>query len=122
VDPAYPEKRELYRAARRQLRKQRGVFLGPHLSAMFENYDTVWIQLHEMITIEQVPEDGLDEEIDAYAPLIPRGSDLGRCEVKQQQGRLQRTALLFCVLVGARLPATISCLLKLHLTGHTTLH
>mmetsp|Transcript_18133 Transcript_18133/g.46029 ORF Transcript_18133/g.46029 Transcript_18133/m.46029 type:complete len:283 (-) Transcript_18133:16-864(-) len=76
VDPHYLEKRDHYRAVRRQLRTKRRVFVGPHLSVMFENYETVWIQMHEMIQIEKVPEDGLHEEIDAYAPLIPRGSDL----------------------------------------------
>ena len=48
---------------------------------MFENYDLMWTQIHEMLFIEGVsPHFNFDEqakdEIEAYDPLVPKGSNL----------------------------------------------
>ena len=59
--------------AHRQLRTVR---LGEHLSVQFEDEQTIRRQIQEMLHIEKIfDEDGIQGEIDAYAPLIPDGSN-----------------------------------------------
>lgn len=50
--------------------------IGPQASLCFENFDTIWIQVHEMITIEKGNKDAFADEIAAYSDLIPRGNNL----------------------------------------------
>jgi hypothetical protein len=50
--------------------------VGPHVTFYFENYDTMWMQVHEMLFIEKGGPHQVAEEIAAYNPLIPRGREL----------------------------------------------
>lgn len=55
-------------------RKLRSVRLGEHLNLQFESETTVRYQIQEMLRIEKVfEESGIQQEIDAYAPLVPDG-------------------------------------------------
>lgn len=57
-------------------RKLRTVTLGEHVSVQFEDKQTVLRQIQEMLHIEKIfDEEGIQSEIDAYAPLIPNGSN-----------------------------------------------
>lgn len=57
-------------------RKLRTVHLGEHISVQFEDEKTVLRQIQEMLHIEKIfDEEGIQSEIDAYAPLIPDGSN-----------------------------------------------
>lgn len=57
-------------------RKLRTVTLGEHVSVQFEDKTTVLRQIQEMLHIEKIfDEEGIQSEIDAYAPLIPNGSN-----------------------------------------------
>jgi Protein of unknown function (DUF3501) len=57
-------------------RKLRTVHLGEHLSVQFEDEETIRRQIQEMLHIEKIfDEDGIQGEIDAYAPLVPDGSN-----------------------------------------------
>jgi hypothetical protein len=57
-------------------RKLRSVRLGEHLSLQFEDEATVRYQIQEMLRIEKTfEEEGITEEIEAYAPLMPDGSN-----------------------------------------------
>jgi hypothetical protein len=57
-------------------RKQRSVALGEHLTVQFEDETTLRYQVQEMLRIEKIFEDeGIQQEIDAYAPLLPDGSN-----------------------------------------------
>ena len=57
-------------------RKLRTVHLGEHLSIQFEDETTVRRQIQEMLHIEKIfDEAGIDGEIDAYAALVPDGSN-----------------------------------------------
>jgi hypothetical protein len=52
------------------------VRLGEHLSLQFEDEATVRRQIQEMLHIEKIfDEEGIQSEIDAYAPLVPDGSN-----------------------------------------------
>jgi hypothetical protein len=42
----------------------------------FENYDTMWHQIHEMLYIEKGGEQQITDELEAYNPLIPQGEEL----------------------------------------------
>ena len=60
-----------------QLKKKRRVHLGDKVTLVFENYDTVWFQIQEMIRIERIVEDkDVQFEIDTYNDLIPEKNQL----------------------------------------------
>ena len=57
-------------------RKLRSVHLGEHITLQFEDEQTIRRQIQEMLHIEKIfDEDGIQAEIDAYAPLVPDGSN-----------------------------------------------
>lgn len=57
-------------------RKLRTVHLGEHISVQFEDEVTIRRQIQEMLHIEKIfDEEGIQGEIDAYAPLIPDGTN-----------------------------------------------
>jgi hypothetical protein len=58
------------------VKKHRRVALGPFAMFYFENYDTMWAQIHEMLYIERGGEEQAKDELEAYNPLIPNGSEL----------------------------------------------
>lgn len=55
---------------------QRRLEVGPHATFYFENYDSMWLQIHEMLYIEKGGEDQIGDELRAYAPLVPNGREL----------------------------------------------
>jgi Protein of unknown function (DUF3501) len=57
-------------------RKLRSVYLGEHIHLQFESETTIRYQIQEMLRIEKVfEEEGILQEIDAYAPLVPDGAN-----------------------------------------------
>jgi hypothetical protein len=57
-------------------RQLRSVQLGEHLNLQFEDEKTVLRQIQEMLHIEKIfDEAGIESEIDAYAPLVPDGTN-----------------------------------------------
>ena len=57
-------------------RKLRSVALGEHILVQFESELTMRYQIQEMLRIEKIfEEEGIQQEIDAYAPLVPDGSN-----------------------------------------------
>lgn len=55
-------------------RRLRSVRLGEHLNLQFEDERTIRHQIQEMLRIEKIFDDeGIQAEIDAYAPLVPDG-------------------------------------------------
>ena len=57
-------------------RRLRTVPLGEHVSVQFEDEMTVRYQIQEMLRIEKIfEEEGIQAEIDVYAPLMPDGSN-----------------------------------------------
>ncbi len=70
---------KIRRAHRKQLveiKRSRRVHIGPHVSLYFENYDTMWAQVQEMLYIERGGEEQIEGELSAYNPLIPQGREL----------------------------------------------
>ena len=57
-------------------RKLRSVQLGEHLNLQFESEMTIRYQIQEMLRIEKIfEEEGIQQELDAYVPLMPEGSN-----------------------------------------------
>lgn len=57
-------------------KKLRRIEVGPFVTFYFECYDTMWMQVHEMVFIEKGGPEQVKEELAAYNPLIPKGSEL----------------------------------------------
>ena len=57
-------------------RKLRTVHLGEHITLQFESETTIRYQIQEMLRIEKIfEEEGIAHEVEAYAPLVPSGSN-----------------------------------------------
>ena len=72
----YAQKRSLIRKHMVELKRDRRVAVGPFATFHFENYETMWAQVMEMLHIEKGGPEQIAGELDAYNPLIPQGSDL----------------------------------------------
>lgn len=70
----YAEKRPDFRSQVLAHKKSRKVMIGEHLTLYFEDRLTMQYQIQEMLRIEKIFEaDAIQEELDAYNPLIPDG-------------------------------------------------
>ena len=73
---AYAKFRKAEKASIVAHRRLRSVQLGEHLNLQFEDERTVRYQIQEMLRIEKIFEaEGIQGEIDAYAPLVPDGTN-----------------------------------------------
>ncbi|PWB94294.1 DUF3501 family protein [Methylosinus sporium] len=57
-------------------KRNRRVEVGPFVTFYFEDFETIWLQIQEMIHIEKGTLEQAPSEIAAYAPLIPKGREL----------------------------------------------
>ncbi len=72
----YSEKRADFKKQVLELKKDRKVALGENATLYFENEQTIRYQIQEMLRIEKVFEvEGINDELEAYNPLIPDGSN-----------------------------------------------
>ena len=72
----YAKVRRQRRAETSEIKKRRRVEVGPFATFYFENFDTMWQQVQEMLYIEKGGEAQIDDELAAYNPLIPQGGEL----------------------------------------------
>ena len=73
---AYSKWRKVHKPEVIAHRKLRSVQLGEHLNLQFESETTMRYQIQEMLRIEKIfEEEGIQSEIEAYAPLVPDGSN-----------------------------------------------
>lgn len=74
------DKYEMIRADKRQeaiaRKKYTRVSVGPNATALFENWDSMWLQIQEMLRIEKGGEGQVADELAAYDPMVPKGSEL----------------------------------------------
>ena len=72
----YAERRAQFREQVLAHKKLRQVQLGPHATLYFEDKLTMQYQIQEMLRVERIFEAAAsEEELDAYNPLIPDGSN-----------------------------------------------
>jgi len=73
----YAKQRPEIRAEAMRLKRIRSVFVGPNMTLQFENEATIRYQIQEMLRIEKTfEEEGIVDELEAYNPLIPDGTNL----------------------------------------------
>jgi hypothetical protein len=73
----YARSRPEFRARVIEHKRRRTVAVGPHTTWCFEDRLTVQYQVQEMLRAERIFEaDGIQDELDAYNPLIPDGTNL----------------------------------------------
>ena len=73
----YDDQREVIKKDLINHKKNRTVSIGEHVILLFENYSTIKYQVQEMLRIEKIfNKKEIQEEIDAYNPLIPDGDNL----------------------------------------------
>jgi hypothetical protein len=74
---AYEREREAFRADIIQLKKKRRVHVGPVVTLVFENRDTIRFQIQEMARAERLMSDeAIETELRIYNPLIPEAGHL----------------------------------------------
>jgi len=74
---AYAKERSAFRARVLAHKRNRIVHVGPHVTLLFEDELTIRYQIQEMLRIEKTfDESGIQQEVDAYNPLVPDGSNL----------------------------------------------
>ena len=74
---AYAKERPAFRARAVAHKRARTVHVGDHVTLLFEDEVTIRYQVQEMLRIEKTFEEpGIQDELDAYNPLVPDGSNL----------------------------------------------
>jgi hypothetical protein len=91
---AYEHVRAEKRSAIIATKKNRRIAVGPYATFYFENYDTMWLQIQEMLRIEKGGEEQLDDELRAYAPLVPKGNELVATVMLEIEDEKRRASVL----------------------------
>ena len=74
---AYERERDDFRQEVIALKKRRRIHVGPHITLLFENRQTIRFQIQEMARAEKILSDeGIQTELDIYNPLIPEPGSL----------------------------------------------
>ncbi len=76
------------------LKKNRRIAVGPYATFYFENYDTMWLQVQEMLRIEKGGAEQLEDELRAYKPLVPQGDELVATMMLEIEDEKRRTEVL----------------------------
>jgi hypothetical protein len=72
----YAAQRAEHRRRVAQRKRNRRVEVGPHITFYFECWDSMWLQVQEMLYIEKGGAEQVADELMAYNPLIPKGMEL----------------------------------------------
>ena len=90
----YGKSRRERRQAISELKKRRRVEVGPFATFYFENYQTMWQQVHEMLFVEKGGEAQIADELEAYNPMIPQGEELVATVMLEINDPTRRTTIL----------------------------
>lgn len=91
---AYARDRKALRADVVAIKRNRRVAVGPFATFYFENYRTMWHQVHEMLLIEKGGEAQIEDELRAYNPLIPKGRELVATVMLEIEDEVRRSRTL----------------------------
>ena len=92
---AYAKARRDFRAQVIAHKKNRTVHLGEHLTLIFEDELTIRYQVQEMLRVERIfEEQGIQDELDAYNPLIPDGRNFKATMMIEYEEENERRAAL----------------------------
>jgi Protein of unknown function (DUF3501) len=74
---------------------RRRLAVGPHLTLMFENRQTVWYQIQEILRTERIFEDAaINAEVETYNELLPRPGELSATLLIEYAEPIERDAEL----------------------------
>jgi hypothetical protein len=90
----YGRERKALRVDMVAVKKHRRVEVGPVATFYFENYQTMWHQVHEMLFIEKGGEGQIADELAAYNPLIPQGDELVATVMLEIEDPVRRARVL----------------------------
>ena len=90
----YAKQRAERRRRITELKRNRRLETGPFATFYFESYDTMLHQVHEMLFIEKGGAEQLPDELAAYNPLIPTGSELVATVMFEIDDPLRRARVL----------------------------
>jgi len=90
----YERERRTHRQRITALKQNRRVEVGPLATFYFENFDTMWHQVHEMLAVERGGEAQIADELAAYNPLIPKGDELIATVMFEIDDPVQRARVL----------------------------
>jgi len=90
----YARERREHRRRVSEIKRNRRVEVGPFCTFYFENADTMWHQIHEMLYIERGGEAQIADELEAYNPLIPQGDELSATVMFEIDDAVQREKAL----------------------------
>ena len=92
---AYAKARPEFRNKVMAHKKNRTVHLGKNVTLIFEDELTIRYQIQEMLRIEKTfDEDGIQDEIEAYNPLVPDGSNWKATMMIEYPDETERRAML----------------------------
>ncbi|MGE0226073.1 MAG: DUF3501 family protein [Acetobacteraceae bacterium] len=72
----YAKNRTEWRRKIAARKRNRRLEVGPHITFYFECWESMWLQVQEMVYIEKGGAEQVPGEIEAYNPLIPKGNEL----------------------------------------------
>jgi hypothetical protein len=72
----YARERTAHRRRVSETKRNRRVEVGPYVAFYFESFETMWLQVQEMLHIERGGAEQLEGELAAYNPLVPKGREL----------------------------------------------
>src|SRR6201996_6654499 len=93
-DAEYAQVRRERRAALLPVKRLRRIELGPSCTVYFECFDTMLFQIQEMLLTERGGEAQIEDELSAYNPLIPQGSELVATVMFEIEDPVRRAATL----------------------------
>ena len=93
-DAAFAAQREDRRAALLPTKRLRRIALGPYCTVLFESFDTMLFQIQEMLLVEKGGEAQIADELDAYNPMIPQGSELTATVLFEIEDEVRRDLIL----------------------------
>lgn len=94
-DADYAARRKELRAEAIATKKNRRVEVGPVATFYFENYQTMWLQVQEMLRIEKGGTEQIAGELETYNPLIPQGAELIATLMLEIDDPKRRETMLF---------------------------
>jgi len=93
-DAEFAAQRKARRAALLPVKQLRRVALGPYCTVIFECFDTMLFQIQEMLLVEKGGEAQVADELDAYNPMIPQGSELTATVMFEIEDEVRRDMIL----------------------------
>jgi hypothetical protein len=92
---AYEEIRPHFRARIIEVKQRRRTPLGPHMSVVFENHDTMLLQVQEMLRTERITDEAaIAHELETYNELVPAAGNLSATLFIEYDDATQRTDML----------------------------